>query len=344
MSWAKKKVTIKMVADQANVSKTTISRYLNGKYEFMSEETRERIEKAIEALNYHPNQIARGLKSKKSGTIGMIVADITTPFSSILVKGVNDICLGEGYQLMIANSDEDPRKEEEYIRSMLTRQIEGLVINSTGYNDDLIQQLRNEGIFVTYAERRPLNGQIDTVTIDNEHIIKYVLDKLYGSGFEEVAFFSQTINKNATRQIRKEIFQRMTCERGGDAEALFFQIDQEAFSYDKAIMGYLQENPQRSKAVITGNGVAMLDFLRACRRQNIEIPDQVGLCGFDDWGWTELVGAGISAIAQPTYEIGARAAEILIGRIHSGIDYKDPIEIELKAQFVERGSTQIILK
>jgi len=145
--------TINEVAAKAKVSKTTISRYLNGKYEYMSVETKERIEKVIEELNYRPSNIARSLKAKNSGVIGCIIADIGSPFSSIVVKGINYVCNKEGYRVLFANTDNDPENEIKSIESLIDSKVDGLIINTTGHNDEYLINLRQNGLNIVLADR-----------------------------------------------------------------------------------------------------------------------------------------------------------------------------------------------
>ena len=135
MKRAKKEtITIADIARQANVSTTTISRYLNGKYEYMSEQSREKIARIIKETGYRPNKMARGLKMQQSRVIGFVVADIANPFSSILAKGINDACRKAGYSMTLANTDEDPALERNAIRSMLDQRVDGIVIHQCGEN------------------------------------------------------------------------------------------------------------------------------------------------------------------------------------------------------------------
>ena len=160
--------TIKEVAEKAKVSKTTISRYLNGKYEYMSVETKERIEKVIDELNYRPSNIARSLKAKNSNVIGCIIADIGSPFSSIVVKGINDVCNKAGYHVLFANTDNDPENEIKSIQSLMDNKVDGLIINTAGHNDEYLLELKKNGLNIVLADRCLEDRKLmDTVATDN---------------------------------------------------------------------------------------------------------------------------------------------------------------------------------
>ena len=124
-----KRVTIDQVAQQAGVSKTTVSRYLNGRYDALSDETRERIGLVIDRLHYRPNRMAQSLKAQNSRLLGCLVSDISSPFSALIVKGINSVCLSAGYQLLLVDSGDDPERERTAIRDLLENQVDGLIVN-----------------------------------------------------------------------------------------------------------------------------------------------------------------------------------------------------------------------
>src|SRR5690606_33048402 len=135
-----KTVTIAEVAEHAKVSKSTVSQYLNKRYEYMSENTRKRIEASIEELNYHPNVIARSLKQKSTFTVGVIVANILHSFSTQILRTIENNFNGQGFHTIICNADDEPEKERNYIEMLLAKQVDGLIIFPTGGNLDLYEQ------------------------------------------------------------------------------------------------------------------------------------------------------------------------------------------------------------
>lgn len=333
-------VTIKDVAKAAGVSRTTISFYLNGKFQSMSDETRKKIEKVIEDLNYKPSSMAQGLKTKKSGLIGLIVADITNPFTALLVKGVNDKCVEKGYQLIVANTDNDLEKEKEYIKSLLQRQAEGLIVNTAGDNLEMLNKLKSDGNKIILADRIFKNCKFDFVTTDNEEVTFNTVETLYSLGFEEIGFFTFPIDNNSTRLRRYESFKDATKKlTGKEEENMYIVSDQQEMN--EKIQEFTQKYKGKKKAAFIVNGVAMLSFIQGTVDLGLSIPNDIGVCGFDDWGWNKVVGSGISAISLPSYEIGNKCAEILISRILEEISNPVPLQITLKSQLILRGSTQV---
>ena len=140
----RKKLTIKDIALKANTSKTTVSFYLNEKFDKMSYDTRKRIEKVIEETNYTPNIMAQSLKSKKSRLIGVIVADITNPFSNNIVKGIDDIARKEDYQIIFGNSNFEYINEKKYIERMLDMGVDGFIVQPTMQFDKLVAAIEKK--------------------------------------------------------------------------------------------------------------------------------------------------------------------------------------------------------
>ena len=144
MNTIDKKITINDVARACGVSKTTISRYLNHKYEYFSEETCERIAKVIDELGYNPNRSAQRLKSPNTGLIGCIIGDMGSPFAGILLRGITRSCEEAGYQVLFAESDENPQKEVRAIEGLLANQVDGLIVNTSGDNDEYLLLRRHD--------------------------------------------------------------------------------------------------------------------------------------------------------------------------------------------------------
>ena len=336
-----KGITIHDVASRAGVSITTVSRYMNGFYENMSESTRQRLEQVIRELDYRPNALARGLKSQNSMTIGCVMADMASPFSALLVKGINAVCREQGYKVLILDADNDPRLEAEAYKSLLNNPVEGIISNTTGRVDGELLAVAG-AIPVVLADRViETPGRIDSVVSDNAEASFAALRYLKEQGYRRVGFFSPPVEKISTRTARLAAFRRA-------AEELFGRnAEEDTFLYDPADPASLPEALRRFLgagakpcAIFSVNGAVTLELLRTMRRQGIELSGELGLCGFDDWAWSELLGPGITTLVADTYEMGVRSAELLLERIRG----KEPGParcIELKNVLTERGSTQI---
>jgi len=335
----RKKVTIVDVAAKAGVSKTTISRYLNGKFEYMSEESRQRIASVIEELGYRPNSLARSLKARQSFVLGVIVSDITSPFSPILLKGISDCCEKFGYRILIANSDDEPRKERDYVLNMVDQRVDGIILNTTGGNEDFLRETAEAGMPFVLADRMLNTPLFDTVHSADRDAIESMLSYLRREEYETVAFFTQPLT-NSTRVNRCQVFRELYPEMFGEGAQVCFL---EKKARDMTVMQeYMRRTQGQRRAIFTGNGVATMRVVQAMHDLDIKFPDDTGLCGFDDWDWMNLVGGGITTIKLPTYEVGMECVKRMMNHLHyvnGSRAAAKPEDVELPCELEIRSST-----
>ena len=189
-----KKATISDVAKEVGVSMTTISRYLNGNFEYMSAETKQRIEEVIAELNYVPNSVARTLKSKKSNLIGVIVNTLRYQVGAQTVTGINDVCARAGYSTLVCCSVDDPKKEARMIQLCLNQQVDGLVIIPCNDSPAPYLELCQRGIPVVLCTRRIKDWPYSCVYVQHDELIINMLLHLKEEGFEKVRFLQDVDN------------------------------------------------------------------------------------------------------------------------------------------------------
>ena len=150
------------------VSKSTVSQFLNKRYEYMSELTRERIELAIEELDYRPNIVARSLTQKSTFTVGVIVANILHSFSTHIIRAIENKFYEKGFHIIVCNADDEPDKEKEYIEMLMAKQVDGIIIFPTGGNVDLYKRMKKSGFPLVFMDRTIADLGIETVLLDND--------------------------------------------------------------------------------------------------------------------------------------------------------------------------------
>ncbi|GGL65861.1 LacI family DNA-binding transcriptional regulator [Sporolactobacillus putidus] len=330
-----KHATISAVAEAAGVSTTTVSRYLNKKYEYMSLKTRTRIEQVIDELNYRPSSIARGLKSKKTNLLGVVIADIENPFSSILMKGVNDICKQRDYHMLILNTDNSQQNEEEGILSLIDHNVDALLINPTGYSSTIYAEMNQEGIPVVLIDRQIEEFLFDCVTSNNYDVTFQATAYLIKNQYTRIFFVSEAINNISTRSIRQRALED-ALHRSGDSALIIDKNNR--LEIKEKLMRLKRLYPHEKMALFAVNGQMLLILLQILHELRWSIPEEIGIYGYDDWGWGELIPPGITVIQQDPYEMGRKAAELLIDRLE-GKRTGAPELFELPANLVIRGST-----
>ncbi|MCL2559939.1 MAG: LacI family transcriptional regulator [Turicibacter sp.] len=340
---ANEKITIKMVSEKAQVSKTTVSRFLNGKYEFMSESTKKRIEAVIKELDYRPNAMAQSLKSNKTGLIGLVIADMTHPLTSLLIKGINDACEKQSFQLIITDADNDPAKEREKIQSLIDRQVEGIIINATGGNEDFIHTLQQQGNKIVLADCTFADHSIDSVTIDYEKATSELLKKVYAEGFEKVAFFSQPLQDRLAKKKHGD-FIEVTERFVKHTSRLTYIIDENNDMLEECqdlIHSFLQAHKDEYLAIFAESSVVTANLLVAIYQMGLKIPEDIGICGYDELGWIKGLTGNVSTISKPAHQIGSEAAELLFKRINKQKEQYKPKHIEIPARITLTDSTQL---
>ncbi|MBV4438327.1 LacI family DNA-binding transcriptional regulator [Clostridium tyrobutyricum] len=334
-----KKVIIDDVAKKAQVSKSTVSRYLNGKFEFMSEKTRNRIQNVISQLNYRPSNTARTLKLKRSSLIGVVMVDLTNPFSSILIKGIGDECRKHDYNIIITNSDNDNIKEKQDIMSLMDQNIDGLIMNGTGYNEEFLIKIQESGVPVIMLDSMINSKFFDCVTSNNFEMTFNVTNYMIDQGFSNLAMFTPDIGKISARRDRKQAFVEACTNRLDPKNFNVYTCDNvnsEGIRHD--LMDFV-ENYSGSKVAFAINGVTLLNLLQVINDADLKIPCDLGVYGYDDWGWASLISPGITTISQPTYDMGAESAKVLLEKLNSS--FSKTSCIYLKSKLKIRGSTSL---
>ncbi|MDD9147946.1 MULTISPECIES: LacI family DNA-binding transcriptional regulator [unclassified Sporolactobacillus] len=331
-----KHATISAVAEAAGVSTTTVSRYLNKKYEYMSLKTKKRIGQVIDELNYRPSSIARGLKSKRTNLLGVVVADIENPFSSILMKGVNDICKQRDYHILILNTDNSQQEEEEGILSLIDHNVDALLINPTGYSSTIYTEMNKEGIPVVLIDRQIEEFLFDCVTSNNYDVTFQATAYLIKNHYTRIFFVSEAINSISTRSIRQRAVED-ALHQSGDSTLIIDKNNRPAIK--EKLMRLKRLYPDEKMALFAVNGQVLLILLQILHELRWSVPEEIGIYGYDDWGWGELIPPGITVIQQDPYEMGRKSAELLIDRLE-GKRTGAPELFELPANLVIRGSTE----
>ena len=306
-------VTIKDVAQRAGVSTATVSRVLAGKT-IVSRELRERVLAAAEELEYQPSRVARSLRVQRSRIIGLIISDIQNPFFTSLVRAVEDIAYQNDYGVFLCNSDEDVQKERFYVELLHAEKVAGVVISATQEEENPSRMLVDAGIPVVAVDRRMRDLDVDTVVIDNVGAAREIVSHLIADGHRRIgAVVGPSVT--TTGRERLEGYVRALKEHGLRVEPQLVRtgLPKSEFGYRSA--GELLALSEPPSAIFTGNNLLTSGALRAVRERGLRIPSDIGLAAFDELDWMSLVQPGLTVVAQPTYELGQTAAELLLGRI-----------------------------
>jgi LacI family fructose operon transcriptional repressor len=326
-------ISIKDVAQAAGVSTATVSRVLsNGLH--VRPEVRERVMSAVERLGYRPNLVARSLRSQQSSTIGLIVADIRNPFFTSISRAVEDAAYEQGFSVFLCNSDEDPEKEAIYLNLLRDENVAGVIFSPTRQT---LAKFSAAGLNLPLVllDRSNPNSDIDVVVLDNVDSAYRITTHLIENGYQRIAALCGEMSTTGPER-------RAGYEKALRAHGLTPPAEQVKFLQPKVEAGYaatlkILASAEPPEALFTTNNLLGVGALQAIRERNLLIPDDIALVTFDETTWTSLVQPPITLIAQPTYEIGRTATELLLQRI---ADPDRPTrQVILKGQLLARASS-----
>ncbi|HEX8346749.1 MAG TPA: LacI family DNA-binding transcriptional regulator [Actinoplanes sp.] len=300
--------TIYDVARRADVSPATVSRVVNGRAS-VDAALAERVRRAMRDLDYRPNAVARNLRRSRTSFWSMIIANIDNPFFTAMFRGVEDVAQPAGYSMLLCNTDEDPGREEQYVDGAMAEQIAGMVICPTAASPHL-RRLVDARVPVVVVDRLMPEVEVDTVLVDNEEGAASATRHLIGSGYRRVGCITGPAGLFTADQ-RLSGYRRALAEAGrAYDEALVRRTDFRREGGHRA-MASLLEAGARPDAVFVANNLMTIGAVECVFDRGIAVPSELGVVGFDDMPWTNLIRPALSTVAQPTYELGRAAAELL---------------------------------
>lgn len=345
-----KKATITDIATAAGVSKTTVSRYINGHYDLISDATRKRIEKAIKLAHYRPSAVARSLKTQRSYLVGVIVTNITTPFATLLIDGVSSGLAEGGYIPIFGNAADSIETEHRLLDSLSSHQVDGLIVSTTSASNPKLVALAEAGMPVVLCDRSVNNYQFDIVMTPDEAPTRALMEHLHEQGYRRAALFTQEYENNTPRAFRHDAFIAVDRELFGatEPESDVYMVD----PWNPASMKRAVEELRACAGTAEGpigvyaaNTATLFATYSVCNELGVSMPDELGLCGPDDWGrahhmgwnWLDTLGGGITTFVTDPYQMGYEAAKLMIERIADPTGKTRSIELDTKLEL--RGST-----
>lgn len=306
-------IKIEDVAREAGVSTATVSRVLAGK-PYVSAELRRRVLETARRLNYRPSRVARSLRVQRSSIIGLIISDIQNPFFTSIVRAVEDAAQQQQYSVFLCNSDEDSEKEATYIELMLAEQVAGLIVAPTAHSNNLYRKLVAMQMPVVAIDRRVSGVAMDMVVCDNVRAAREVVSHLVESGYRRIAAVLSALEISTGAERYQGYVEALT------SHGLAVQPELVRTGSPRTPNGYamtmdlFQQSPPPD-AIFTGNNLLTVGALHAIHDLGLRIPEDIGFAAFDEMDWMFLVKPALTVVKQPTYEMGRRAAELLLQRI-----------------------------
>lgn len=350
-------MTIADVAAEAGVSTATAGRVMGG-YGYASREIRARVQRAARQLGYRPNRVARGLITGRTQTLGVVAADIGSPYYAAAMRGISDVARESGFGAIITNSDEDLEREVAAVELLLEKQVDGLIVSTADPGrDEHLRAAVDSGCPIVQLDRAAEGLEADAVAIDGVRAARQAVDVLLAAGHRKVAIVGE-LEKCPYGDVAG--FVEAARSRRLDARRLYpswqrllgwleahwaagvpvdlrhvVRVGSYSAETARAAAGEILDDG-RVTSVFAADGLMSTGVVQALANRGLRIPDDVSLVCFDDLDWMEFLGPGLTTISQPVRQMGELAAGTLLDRI-GGADGPPRHQI-VEASLVIRGS------
>lgn len=329
--------TIKDIARETGLSIATVSKYMNGAT--LREKNRIAIERAIKKLDYTVNEYARGLKSNKSRTIGVVIPELSNLFVTQIVTKMEEILRGRGYSIVICDCHTDEKLECEAVRFLMGKMVDGIVNMPVGKKGRHLQPALEKNIPVVLVDRpiEPLNGAVDAVLIDNAAAAKTAISYLLQRGHREIGIIVGPADIFTSQQRLKGYFDAYAACGLPVNEANIVYSDYLVQGGYESMRGLLMQN--RCTAVLITNYEMTLGAIIAVNELGMKIPDEISVIGFDNLDLSRVTHPRLTIITQPLEQIGVRAAKLLLEHI-TGDGPVSPATVYLSTALQEGASVR----
>jgi LacI family transcriptional regulator len=328
--------TIRNVAKHAGVAPITVSRVINNSG-YVSKETRARVEAAIEELGYVPNMLGPSLRFQKTMTLAAVLTDITNPFWTTVMRGIEDVAQANGYSTILCNTDESEEKQDQYLQMLLRRRIDGILLVPASSNPDPIRLIQKQDIPVVILDRHVPDVNVDIVRADSEEGAFRLTQHLLSLGHKQISVLSGP-KSVSTAVDRVDGYCRAVDEAGldvCDSQVIWGKFTQE--SGYRMTQKALNMSP-RPTALFAANNFIAIGAMRALREADLNVPDDISLVAMDDIPTTFIVNPFITVATQPSREMGRKATQLLLERMEGEVGHLCR-EVVLSTDIVIRTSS-----
>jgi LacI family transcriptional regulator len=331
-------VTLRDVARVAGVHPATVSRALNEETRaLVNEETARRVLKAAEKLGYQPNPIARGLKTNRSYTIGVLIPDLTNPLFPPILRGIEDRLETAGYTPLTANTDNDPERELLDSQTMRARQVDGIIAATARRDHRLHDALLEAGIELVLVNRRQAELPVSSATADDRMGMRLSVEHLLSLGHTRIAHLAGPLDYSTGLDRYDSFHETMRGAGLGPDPDLVLVAEAFTESEGARLCRQLLESGREFTAVAAANDLLALGCYDVFAERGVRCPEEISVIGFNDMPFAARFQPPLTTIHIPHYEIGKAAGDLMLERLQDG--ESTPREIRLEPSLVVREST-----
>jgi LacI family transcriptional regulator len=333
------RVTLRDVARAAGVHPGTASRALNEQTRsLVNADTAQRVLEVAESLGYHPNPIARGLKTRRSYTIGVLIPDILNPLFPPIIRGIEDRLEQAGYTSVIANTENDPERERIDFRAMLARQVDGFITATARLDHAILDEI--VGAPMVLVNRRVADGSFASVTADDRAGTKLAVDHVVELGHRQIAFVGGPMTLSTTRDRHEAFKEAMRKHRLKVDRSLTLVGDWITIREGQRLCRELLDSGKHFSAIVAANDLMALGCYDALAERGLVCPDDVSVVGYNDMPFCDHFNPPLTTIRIPHYEMGVAAADLLLDQLDERApDTRGRGAVVLEPSLVVRDST-----
>ncbi len=325
--------TIRDIRERTGLSLATISKYINGGN--VLPENREKIEAAIKELNYQVNEMARGLVTNKTRSIGVVVNDIGSIFCGVLLRYIGDVLKENGYSMIISDSRDDEKNEAENIKFLLNKKVDGIIVIPLAKTSKFLKPAIDADVPVVLLDRSIRNGDVDCIRIDNREAAFKATSILIENGHKKSAvIYSEEIYTGIERY---KGFREAMQDAGIDIPKEYLKAGVHSIEHGFKSMNELLALKNRPTAVFTTNYEVTLGAVMAVNESKYSCPEDISILGFDNLILSHVVQPKMTMVVQPMKEMGRKAGELILKRVNEK-EKAAPMEYVLGTK-IEKGNS-----
>src|SRR5699024_7973598 len=330
--------TLNEVANEANVSATTVSRVINDS-DKVNPDTRDRVLKAMRKLNYRPSRVAQRLRGKKgrSKLLGVIIPDIQNQYYSNIARGIEDVAYNKDYDVILCNSDENPDRERFYLDVLQAESVDGVILPPIHQYGTAVEGIIDTGIPVVCVDRKFAKQSVDTVVINNKKGAYSATSHLIDLNHKRIGIITSSPQFSSFQERQEGYEQALKDHDIPVNNSLIKEGDPRNSETARKLTLELLQLDSAPTALFITNNLMTLGVLKALKQQNFVVPDDISIVMFDDMPWAQIMTPPLTVVRQPGYEMGRRAAELIFQRIADS--ERETVEVTMNPELIVRKST-----
>ena len=303
-------ITIYDVAREANVSMATVSRVVNGNPN-VKPATRKKVLDVIDRLEYRPNAVARGLASKKTTTVGVIIPDISNIFYAELARGIEDIATMYSYNILLSNSDQREDKELQLLETMYGKQVDGIVFMSEHVSNELLTMMQRSPVPIVLAGTIDASGTMPSVNIDYHHAAYEAVNRLLQNGHKRIAYVSGLLSSTINRAYKFTGYEKALEDAGLELVEEFVVESEATYEEGLAAFSKLNSMGDAPTAFFAGNDELALGLIHGAQDAGLNVPADIEVISFENSKLARMVRPELTSVVLPLYDIGAVSMRLL---------------------------------